>query len=431
MSTRLRYQAYGIALVVVLALLVGISVAAYQKRFTPVVDVTVNAQTVGTQLNVGGDVKMRGVVVGEIRRITSDGRSASIRLALQPEQARHIPANSSARFVPKTLFGERYVDLRPPEIASTRTIGSGDVIPEDRSAAALALNRVLDDLLPLLRTLEPAKVQATLNALATALEGRGEQIGDNLERLDAYLKEINPHLPAIKHDIKAIADVAKMYDEVIPDLAATLRHVSRTAQTVSEKERTLQEFLTSTTTFAVTARDFLGRHEARLIAVGDVNRPTLELLARYSPEYPCLLAGLAESDNEQLAKTFENRRLHITMEIIKARPAYKPGQDSPEWTDDRGPNCRGLPNPDVPYDPGIHFEDGTQDDDYNNPGRSAASGLPPGLGGPSARVTGTADEKRTIGALTAPVTGESADEAPDITTLLFGPMARGTAVSVS
>ncbi|MDQ8035322.1 MAG: MCE family protein, partial [Bordetella sp.] len=48
----------------------------------------------------------------------------------------------------------------------------------------------------------PADLNATLTALATALEGRGEQIGQNLETLDSYLKRINPQIPALLEDLK-------------------------------------------------------------------------------------------------------------------------------------------------------------------------------------------------------------------------------------
>ena len=429
MLTRLRYQLYGVAFILVLAFMIAMAVAVYQKRFTPVVEVTVEATSVGTQVNVGGDVKVRGVVVGEIRRISSTGESARVTLGLRPEMVRWVPSGSSARFVPKTLFGERYVDVRPPAGVSAEPVADGDVIAEDRSAAAIALNRVLDDLLPLLRTLEPAKVASTLDAMATALEGRGDQVGDSLERLDALLRRINPHMPSVRHDIRAVADVAEVYDEVVPELAATLRNFSDTAVTVSQKERTLREFLRSTTGLSVTARTFLGKHESRIIAVGEVNRETLDLLADYSGIYPCLLEGLAKSE-KQIGKAFANKRLHITMEIVKARPAFEPGVDAPEWTDTRKPGCRGLPNPPIPYQPKEkYFYDGTQDDAYNNPDDDEDP--LPGVGNPSEKVTATAAEKRHVGALVGPVMGESPDDVPDITTLLWGPMARGTAVSVN
>ncbi|HEX6447712.1 MAG TPA: MCE family protein, partial [Streptosporangiales bacterium] len=165
--------------------------------------------------------------------------------------------------------------------------------------------------------------------------------------------------------------------------------------------------------------------------------PTLALLARYSPEYPCLLAGLAKSD-QAIGKAFAHNRLHITMEIIKARPAYIPGVDAPKWTDTHFRGCRGLPNPHVPYQPKDNFFcDGTQDDPYNQSlgpgcGHEDASEKPSnGPFDPSAKVTGTAAEKHTVGALVGPMLGERPKDVPDIATLLFGPMARGNAVSVN
>ena len=64
---------------------------------------------------------------------------------------------------------------------------------------------MLDDLYPLLRAVQPAELNTTLNAIATALEGRGEQIGENLETVDAYLKRLNPQIPAIVEDLRLTA----------------------------------------------------------------------------------------------------------------------------------------------------------------------------------------------------------------------------------
>jgi hypothetical protein len=46
-------------------------------------------------------------------------------------------------------------------------------------------------------------------------------------------------------------------------------------------------------------------------------------------------------------------------------------------------------------------------------------------------VSGTPAEQHLIGSLVAPVMGVPADQVPAVATLLFGPMVRGTAVSVS
>ena len=57
------------------------------------------------------------MIVGEVRSVSSDGRKATIDLALQPRTVGLIPANVSARLLPKTLFGEKFVDLVLPPAA--------------------------------------------------------------------------------------------------------------------------------------------------------------------------------------------------------------------------------------------------------------------------------------------------------------------------
>ena len=86
-----------------------------------------------------------------------------------------IPANVTGSIVPKTLFGEKYVSLEVPETGPSGTMRAGAVI--DRTEVSIEVEKVLSDLYPLLRAVSPADINYTLNALATALEGRGESVG--------------------------------------------------------------------------------------------------------------------------------------------------------------------------------------------------------------------------------------------------------------
>ena len=418
-------RTYGVVFLVVLALLVGLSVAVYDKAFVDVVHVTLRTDRVGNQLAPPADVKLRGMIVGEVRAVESDGEKASVDLALDPRTAGLIPADVTARLLPKTLFGEKYVDLQLPARRSRERIAEGDVIPQDRSATAIELETVLDHLLPLLRTIQPAKLNATLNALATALEGRGERLGENLELVDGYFSGLNPQLETLEKDITGLADVSEVYADAAPDLVAMLRSFSVSARTVVAKQKAFAGFLAGTAGFATTTRDFLSENEQRIIQVAAVGRPTLEVLATYAPEYPCLLRGLAQS-NDSIGRAFANGELHITLEVVRSRPAYRPGEE-PRWGETRGPRCYGLPSPPVPF-PGNAFDDGT------SKAGSASAALPRSLAGlvdPTSGRAGTAEEQAVVDALVAPQLGRPADDVPDLATLLFGPMARGTAVTQS
>ncbi|MER6594498.1 MCE family protein, partial [Micromonospora purpureochromogenes] len=352
----MRHRILGIVFIAVLTAALTGSVLQYRKAFTPVAWVTLRADRAGLQLNEGADVKVRGVVVGEVRSVGSTGAGAAIRLALDPGTTPLIPADVSARLLPKTLFGERYVELVPPTGGTAPPIRDGAVIQQDRSRTAVELERVLDQALPLLQAVRPDQLAATLGALSTALEGRGEQLGANITRLDAYLRELNPAMPTIAEDVRKLAVVLDSYDVALPDLLALLRDVTVTARTVVDQRDQLAAFLAETTATADVTRGFLDRHGDQLIALGEVSRPVLELLATYAPEYPCLMRGLVALQ-PRVEEVFAGGRMHITLEVTRDGGKFERGRDEPVYGAHDGPRCHGLPRPAQPA-PEVPVDDG-------------------------------------------------------------------------
>jgi virulence factor Mce-like protein len=349
-----------------------------------------------------------------------------------------IPVNVSARILPKTLFGERFVDLVIPAEPSVQAIAEGNTISQDRSTVAIELEQVFDNLLPLLRTVKPEKLAATLNALATALEGRGTQLGDNLVLADKYFAAINPKMPTIQADISGLADLASTYSDAAPDLLRMLKALTTTSATIVEKQDALAGFLAGTAGFANTATRFLNANDDRIIQVGRVQRPTLALAARYAPVYPCFASGLANWI-PRATQIFSNHTFHITLETVVPRAPYRPGEE-PVWGERAGPDCYGLPNPGgsqaKPKGP-VKFADGTKGSGDQAPGAPQGSALPSyfssatavGIPGADSGLAGTTAEQQVIARLFA---NTDADARPSaITTLLAGPILRGMKVNQS
>jgi phospholipid/cholesterol/gamma-HCH transport system substrate-binding protein len=433
--SRVGNSTYGIVFLLVVALLIGLSVATFQKRFTPVVSVGLLTDRIGSQLQEASDVKLRGLIVGEVRSISTTGDGARLELALQPDMVDLIPRDVSARLLPKTLFGERYVDLVGGSVDGSGHLREGDTIRQDRTSVAIELEQVFDDLLPLLRTVEPAKLSATLNALASALEGRGRRLGENLVLADRYFAELNPRMPVIQADISGLADLASTYAVAAPDLVRAARALVTTSTTIVEKKDALAGFLAGTAGFATTTSGFLEANGERIIRVGRVNRPTLEVFAKYAPEYPCVATALTNW-LPRIDQAWRDQVFHITIELSPQRAGYQPGEE-PRWGETRGPHCYGLPGSygsQAHPRPGIHFDDGTSGGGSSGGGSSAGSALPSIFSGRSglaiddtdSGLAGTEQEQRVVAAL---LSRDGSASPSAITTLLAGPMLRGGVVS--
>ncbi len=433
----LRMRLTGVAFLAVIAALIGLTIAQYNKAFNPVVNVSLEADRAGNQLTAPADVKVRGVIVGQARSISATETGALIELALDPDMVDQIPSNVSARLLPKTLFGEKFVSLELPEQPAGESLQQGDVISQDRSETGRELSEALDALLPLLRTLQPDQVSTTLNALSTALRGRGDRLGNNLVLAGDYFEQFNPELPTLQQDFRGLADFADTLDAATPDLLVVLDNLSEINRDLVDTEGELDTFLRSTADVSGTIEDFVAENETRFIDLAREGRAPLELFAELSPEFPCLAEGLAES-SLFIGDVFGGLQpgLHITLEFTENQGGYTPEADEPEYLEQRAPDCFGLPRPDVPAED-FNFDDGFRDDlpreTTGSPGDSgeapeSASPLSPFL---PASMTSPAAQRSIVNAVVAPVMGTSADQVPDVAQLLFGPVARGTAVGLS
>jgi virulence factor Mce-like protein len=421
-----RLRLSGVAFLVVIAALVGLTVALYQKAFTPVIRVTLQADRIGNQLSAPADVKLRGLIVGEVRAVSSTGEGATIDLALDPKKVDLIPDNVEAQLLPKTLFGEKYVNLVVPSSPSDEHLRAGDVIPQDRSETAIETERVLNDFLPLLQSLKPAELSQTLNALSSSLRGRGDRLGANFVRVEEYFRQLNPELPAIQEDFRGLADVSESYAKASPDLLRLVDNFAAVSRNLVDQQTELSQFLSSTATFADTFEDFLQENDERLITLASASRPALGVYAKYAPEYPCIAQGLVRFQ-PIVERSFGGLQpgLHITLEVTKDNGQYSPGEE-PKYRDDRGPQCYGLPRPQVPA-PDVNYKDGYRDD-------QAGTVNPPPAGvmaDPALFLAGNDTQRGILNAVVAPVLEVPYDGVPDIAELLFGPMARGATVGLT
>jgi phospholipid/cholesterol/gamma-HCH transport system substrate-binding protein len=435
---KMRRRLVGVVFLLLLSLLVWLSIAVYGKRFTSAAIVTLRTGSVGNEMHLHADVKLRGVVVGEVRQIAADGSGARLTLGIQPEMVRRLPANVSAQMLPTTLFGQRFVSLVLPAQPVPQRLTDGSVISQDRSSNAIELEQVLDSLQDLLTAVQPEKLSASLNAIAQALEGRGEQLGQTLVEIEAYLREFNRNLPTMNRDIRQLAQVTEDYANATPDILQSLRDFAINSQTIVDQRDNLNALYSTLTGASQDFETFLRENRGTIIRLSADSRSTLQLLARYAPEFPCTLRVLREFIpvvDKALGKGTKEPGLHVNVTVLPAKDRYLPGRDRPVFRAKGGPQCPQIPfrGAGTPLRPGPVKALGTT----GTPGTAGTAGFgvaglgSAGLG--SGGVLGPAnspEENQLVNELLGPQLGTTGRSLPDWSSVLVGPVYRGAEVTL-
>jgi phospholipid/cholesterol/gamma-HCH transport system substrate-binding protein len=461
----------GLGYVVVIVAFLAAVVLIYDKAFTHRTDVTLTTTSMGNALEEGSDVKYHGVPVGTVTAIVPAGHGARLTLALDPSVAKTLPRTTTALLLPKTLFGERYVDLVAPTGAPATGLHSGSTIAQESSDEAVQLQDVFDHMLPMLQALQPQKLAATLGELAAMLRGEGDAIGDDMASWAAYFQKINPEVPQMTSDFAALGKVANEYADAVPDLLNALDTMTTTSATLASQQTQLSQVFATVTSAGDTTTGWMNDNSQTITVLSKQSRKALSAVAPYASEFPCLLKATADFVpvmDKTLGKGTKEPGIHVVLNVEPSRGKYVAGKDTP---------TRATGGPRCPYETG---QSGTTAaprtaasanhpaaDVTGTPSSTSTStpstptSTPTGAAGSSRHVTQASDQPPTIPAppsdaleqqvtsaanglgqvnspaenqmiaeLVAPTVGLSPSSYPDWSSLLLGPLLRGAEVTL-
>ena len=421
----------GVVMIGLIAGSVFVTYAAFTKLFSDDIPVTIQSNGIGLQLSDNADVKLRGVIVGRVDHITSEGGKAIIHSKIDPDQQPYIPANVEAFIVPKTLFGEKFVELRPVAASTSESIQAGDEIVQGELPSEV--EQLLVDLDPLLTALNPKDLSLTLTAVSGALSGEGESVGNTLVTLSAYLKKMTPLADEIVEDVALLGDTAQTYADVMPEIGQTLSNAVVTGNTITAKRTQLQALFTETTAFATSAESLMDESGADFITLAKESQPSLELLAEYSPTLGCVLTGIDQL-MPAIDNTFRDKRAHVSVEFAARSPRQYSDADKPQPVTGGSKvtkrSCATLPNP--KYN-GTRPAPGLNNELLRALGISGDLGkrAPLATAPSTSAVVGGKLEAEQIDAIVGAALGVPAEDVPDVAQPLFGPVLRGAEVSFS
>ncbi len=265
--------------------------ALFSGTFRSYIPVTLTSDRSGLVMESGAKVKLRGVQVGRVAAVTGGNGPASLKLEINPDQIKYIPANVEVQIRATTAFGSKYVDLIYPDHPSPQRLAAGAVLRS--SNVSTEVNTVFQNLVGVLKQIEPAKLNAVLGALAEGVRGQGQRIGEATTDAEEVLETVNPRMDTVRQDFRSFAGFSQTYGAAAQNILTVLDSASTTSSTISTQASELDAVLLATIGFARAGSDLVAPSQDNLIRSINLLEPTTDLLLKYNPEYTCTLqAGL-------------------------------------------------------------------------------------------------------------------------------------------
>ena len=228
---RARRRLAGAAFLVVLVLLAWLSVALYKKKFSHGRDghrLHQQRRQRDAPRRPGHGARRAGRrgPAGQRERRAAPGWSS--RSSRMPSQ--NCPPTSPPRCSPRRCSAQRYVDLiLPGRTRSRRPWPPAVSSRQNRSADAIELEHVLNNLLPMLNAIQPDKLSLTLTAIADGLQGRGTSASADPGHAERLPQGPEPRSSPVRHRHQAAGRLSQAYSAGLPLTSAALNDFSSQA----------------------------------------------------------------------------------------------------------------------------------------------------------------------------------------------------------
>jgi phospholipid/cholesterol/gamma-HCH transport system substrate-binding protein len=279
--------------VVVIAALSMLTALLFEGTLRETIPLTLVSDRAGLVMENGAKVQLRGVQVGEVESISADAAArtdlSKLTLKMDPGPFKYLPSNVEAEIKSSTAFGAKYVDLIVPPDASSTPLQSGAVLHSRN--VTVEVNTVFENLQAVVHSIDPAKLNAVLSAVAESVRGKGDRIGQAITDANNVLLAVNPRMPTVRRDWQLFGQTAAAYSDAAQDILSILDSFSTTSQTISSHARSLDELLLSAVGFSQSGINTIGGNQPNLVRAMNILDPTTALLMKYSPTYTCLFQG--------------------------------------------------------------------------------------------------------------------------------------------
>ena len=224
------------------------------------------------------DVRVSGVVVGKVTAISHDSQHVGesiVTMEITDSRAVPIYTNGFAQIRPKTLLGEKYIDLTIGNPGSASAIDPGGFLPASQATKDVSNDEIFNAFDATARKQQ----QQVLADLDAATRGRGGDIQAELPNVQKVFDDLLPVARTYEQDQQQVDDIFVQLDTILKttadeheQLAGLLANGNVALGAVARKDdaliSTLQEFSNVATEFNAAAQPTITAQRQALAELG-------------------------------------------------------------------------------------------------------------------------------------------------------------------
>lgn len=240
-----------------------------------------------TSLYAGAKVKVLGVRVGTVEKITVRGTAVEVEISYDADV--DLPADVHAVIVPPSIVGDRFVQLAPAYTTGAK-LGDDARLGLDRTGIPLELDDTYRSLDQLATSLGPQGANADgalsrfVDAAAANLDGNGRQFNDTIRQLSGALGILADGSDDIDGTIANLADISQTFAGKDEDVRRLVGSLARVGTELDAQRGDLTSAVTDLRTALGIVGDFTRKHRGEITGTVTNLEKVSRNLAEHSEE---------------------------------------------------------------------------------------------------------------------------------------------------
>jgi phospholipid/cholesterol/gamma-HCH transport system substrate-binding protein len=282
-----KVAAFTIAMLLVAA---GLVVTFGQFQFGSTVTYRADFTSV-SRLKTGQDVRIAGITVGSVKSIAIEGDHVGVSFDVDRRYQLYTSTRAAIRY--QDLVGNRYLEITAGP-GDLRKLPPGATISRSNTEPALDLDALLGGLRPVLKGLDPGKVNQVSNAVIELLQGKGGTLADILSSTSTFTQTLAGRDQLIGEVITNLNAVLTTVDDKSTQLDTSIDQLQQLISTLAREREPIAGAIAPLASAQADLTDLLAADRRPLQGIIENARPLATALDDRKKDINTVIEPLAE-----------------------------------------------------------------------------------------------------------------------------------------